>query len=79
MPIIPFCQERGTFTQTNRHKVLIQYMCELVPMRNQNEICNGIQNPLGKQFHLKVAPLVPIVQSDYLKNLSFLAVKQRTL
>lgn len=79
MSIIPSCQERGNFTQTNRHQVLIPYMCELVPKRNQNEIYSGTPNPLGKQFHLKAAPSAPIVQSHYLKKFSFLALNQSAL
>lgn len=79
MSIIPSCQERGNFTQTNWNQVLIPHMCELVPKRNQNELCTGTPNPLGKQFHLKAAPLAPIVQSQYLKKFSFLAVNQSAL
>lgn len=78
MSIIPSCQE-DNFIRTNRRQVLIPYMCELVPKRNQNEICTGTPNPLGKPFHLKVAPSVPIVGSHYLKKFSFLALKERAL
>lgn len=54
-------------------------MCELVPERNENEICTGTPNPLGKQLHLKATLSMRIMQSHYLKKFSFLALNQRAL